>query len=171
MSNFQVTVKPKPNEAKAEVVNQEEALKDDVKEARLDEAVGKGTTTTTLEVSDNEYGDVDDTATATQRPPASDKEAREMNRWSTDKIVAIGLVVMGVISISGYIAYALYTGNSNGTEIPMAIVSGLTGFLGRGALVHDEYDYHHNRRIAVSTSQDVEKGGKGNGRDGTSQRG
>lgn len=62
-----------------------------------------------------------------------------MTKWSTDKIVAVGLVTMGMMSISGYIAYALYTGNSNGSEIPMAIVSGLTGFLGRGALPHEEY--------------------------------
>lgn len=47
--------------------------------------------------------------------------------------MAVGLVAMGGLSILGYIIYTLKTGNSNGTEIPMAIVSGLTGYLGRGA--------------------------------------
>ena len=83
---------------------------------------------------------------------------KKMMMWSTDKIVAIGLVVMGILSISGYIGYALYTGNSNGTEIPMAIVSGLTGFLGRGAV-----DKSH-----IIVSSDPKEGGfKDNGKYGT----
>jgi hypothetical protein len=57
-----------------------------------------------------------------------------MKGWSVDKIVAVGLVGMGVLSIIGYIAHIIMTGNSNGTEIPMAIVSGLTGYIGRGAV-------------------------------------
>ena len=48
-----------------------------------------------------------------------------------DKIVAVGLVAMGGLSILGYIAHIVTTGNSNGTEIPMAIVSGLTGYMRR----------------------------------------
>lgn len=164
MSKFQVSVKPKPtNETNEAQARHDEAMEDSVKEARLDdEAVGQRTTTTTLEVSEDDDEPCDTTNATRQKQSTEDKEAREMVRLSTDKIVAIGLVVMGIISISGYIAYALYTGNSNGTEIPMAIVSGLTGFLGRGALIHDEYE-HHNQRIAVSTSQGVEKGGTGNG--------
>ena len=164
MSKFQVSVKPKPtDEANHQASTQPEAVDGNVKEASMDsESIGQRTTTTTLEVSEDN-GEPSSTANATQQKPCTDnKEAREMSRWSTDKIVAVGLVVMGIISISGYIAYTLYTGNSNGTEIPMAIVSGLTGFLGRGALSHDEYE-HLNRHIAVSTSQGVEKGGTGNG--------
>ena len=57
-----------------------------------------------------------------------------MASWSVDKIVAVGLVAMGGLSILGYIAHIITTGNSNGTEIPMAIVSGLTGYIGRGAV-------------------------------------
>lgn len=57
-----------------------------------------------------------------------------MKEWSVDKIVAVGLVGMGGLSIIGYIAHIILTGNSNGTEIPMAIVSGLTGYIGRGAV-------------------------------------
>lgn len=92
------------------------------------------------------------------------KEAKGIAKWSTDKIVALGLVVMGIMSISGYIAYALYTGNSNGTEIPMAIVSGLTGFLGRGALPHEEYPNKYGY-----PPQGTENGGSNHGRNGEGQ--
>lgn len=54
--------------------------------------------------------------------------------WSTDKIVACGLVIMGVIAVTGTIAHQILSGTATGSEVPMAIVSGLTGFLGRGAL-------------------------------------
>jgi hypothetical protein len=54
--------------------------------------------------------------------------------WSTDKIVACGLVIMGVIAVTGTIAHQIISGTATGSEVPMAIVSGLTGFLGRGAL-------------------------------------
>lgn len=54
--------------------------------------------------------------------------------WSTDKIVACGLVIMGVIAVTGTIAHQIMSGTATGSEVPMAIVSGLTGFLGRGAL-------------------------------------
>lgn len=50
-------------------------------------------------------------------------------KWEVDKIISGGLVVMGILSIIGWIWYSISTGNSNGTEIPMAIVSGLTGAL------------------------------------------
>jgi len=56
----------------------------------------------------------------------------KLNSWTIDKIVATGLVFMGIFSIICYIAFAFYTGTATGTEIPMAIVSGLTGYLGRG---------------------------------------
>ena len=57
-----------------------------------------------------------------------------ISEWTTDKIIAVGLVLMGLISIAGYIVYAIRAGTATGTEIPMAIVSGLTGYLGRGAM-------------------------------------
>lgn len=62
---------------------------------------------------------------------------RKISFWSTDKIVACGLVLMGVIAVSGTIAHQILTGTATGSEVPMAIVSGLTGFLGRGALSSD----------------------------------
>jgi hypothetical protein len=57
-----------------------------------------------------------------------------LNLWSTDKIVACGLVIMGIIAVGGTIAHQIMSGTATGSEVPMAIVSGLTGFLGRGAL-------------------------------------
>ena len=62
---------------------------------------------------------------------------RKISFWSTDKIVACGLVLMGIIAVSGTIAHQILTGTATGSEVPMAIVSGLTGFLGRGALSSD----------------------------------
>jgi hypothetical protein len=60
-----------------------------------------------------------------------------LNLWSTDKIVACGLVIMGIIAVGGTIAHQIMSGTATGSEVPMAIVSGLTGFLGRGALSSD----------------------------------
>lgn len=66
------------------------------------------------------------------KPIANNQQTSEessMKSWDMDIIIACGLVMMGIISIIGWIAYSILTGNSNGTEIPMAIVSGLTGAL------------------------------------------
>jgi hypothetical protein len=62
---------------------------------------------------------------------------RKLSFWSTDKIVACGLVVMGIIAVTGTIAHQIISGTATGSEVPMAIVSGLTGFLGRGALSNE----------------------------------
>jgi hypothetical protein len=45
---------------------------------------------------------------------------------------------MGIIAVTGTIIHTALTGSSNGSEVPMAIVSGLTGFLGRGVLTSNE---------------------------------
>ena len=51
----------------------------------------------------------------------------------TNKIIAGGLVVMGVISVFGWLAISWKTGTSTGTEIPIGIISGLVGVLtGKG---------------------------------------
>jgi hypothetical protein len=77
------------------------------------------------------------------------KEASSMKSWDMDIIIAWGLVMMGIISIIGWIAYSILTGNSNGTEIPMAIVSGLTGALAGRHLprkdVPTEYPVNNSR--------------------------
>ena len=49
--------------------------------------------------------------------------------WDTNKIIALGLVVMGVIAVTGWIIISYATGTSTGTEIPIGIISGLTGVL------------------------------------------
>ena len=51
----------------------------------------------------------------------------------TNKIIAGGLVVMGVISVVGWLVISWKTGTSTGTELPIGIISGLVGVLtGKG---------------------------------------
>lgn len=72
-------------------------------------------------------------------------EESSMKHWDMDIIISWGLVVMGIISILGWIIYFIDTGNSNGTEIPMAIVSGLTGALaGRHMPRKEQYPDNNN---------------------------
>ena len=52
-----------------------------------------------------------------------------MKSWDMNTIISCGLVVMGVIAVLGWIALSYKTGTSSGTEIPIAIVSGLVGVL------------------------------------------
>ncbi len=53
--------------------------------------------------------------------------------WDTNKIIASGLVVMGVVAVCGWLAISWKTGTSTGTEIPIGIISGLVGVLtGKG---------------------------------------
>lgn len=52
-----------------------------------------------------------------------------MKSWDMNTIISCGLVAMGVIAVLGWIALSYKTGTSSGTEIPIAIVSGLVGVL------------------------------------------
>ena len=53
--------------------------------------------------------------------------------WDTNKIISFGLVLMGIIAVSGWLAISWKTGTSTGTEIPIGIISGLVGVLtGKG---------------------------------------
>lgn len=53
--------------------------------------------------------------------------------WDTNRIISFGLVVMGIISVVGWLAISWKTGTSTGTEIPIGIISGLVGVLtGKG---------------------------------------
>lgn len=47
----------------------------------------------------------------------------------TNNIIAIGLVAMGIIAVSGWVVLSYKTGTSIGTEIPIGVISGLTGVL------------------------------------------
>ena len=53
--------------------------------------------------------------------------------WDINRIISLGLVIMGVISVAGWLAISWKTGTSTGTEIPIGIISGLVGVLtGKG---------------------------------------
>jgi hypothetical protein len=54
-------------------------------------------------------------------------------KLETNIIISIGLVVMGIIAVSGWLLISWKTGTSTGTEIPIGIISGLVGVLtGKG---------------------------------------
>lgn len=51
----------------------------------------------------------------------------------TNRIISVGLVIMGIIAVTGWLAISWKTGTSTGTEIPIGIISGLVGVLtGKG---------------------------------------
>lgn len=51
----------------------------------------------------------------------------------TNRIISTGLVIMGIIAVTGWLAISWKTGTSTGTEIPIGIISGLVGVLtGKG---------------------------------------
>ena len=53
--------------------------------------------------------------------------------WDTNRIISLGLVLMGIIAVAGWLAISWRTGTSTGTEIPIGIISGLVGVLtGKG---------------------------------------
>lgn len=52
-----------------------------------------------------------------------------MRNWDMNVIIAIGLVIMGISAVLGWILLSYTTGTSVGTEIPIGIISGLTGVL------------------------------------------
>lgn len=52
-----------------------------------------------------------------------------MKDMDMNTVISWGLVIMGIMSVGGWIAYSIHTGTSGGTEIPIAISSGLTGVL------------------------------------------
>ena len=44
-------------------------------------------------------------------------------------VISWGLSAMGIIAVIGWIFISIRTGTSSGTEVPIAIISGLTGVL------------------------------------------
>lgn len=79
--------------------------------------------------------------------PKNSSNTSKYTFWSSDKIVAFGLVVMGIIAVTGDITYKIMLGGTTGSEVPMAIVSGLTGFLGRGLLNSNELKNEVNNAV------------------------
>ena len=57
-----------------------------------------------------------------------------MNRWNTDKIIGAGLIVALLLKITGDVAVAIINGNSPPSDLPMNIVTGLAGYMGRSLL-------------------------------------
>ena len=57
-----------------------------------------------------------------------------MNSWNTDKIIGAGLIFALILLILGNIAITLYTGKFPTSDLPMNIVTGLAGYMGRSLL-------------------------------------
>ena len=63
-----------------------------------------------------------------------------MNRWNTDKIIGAGLIVALLLTITGDTVVAIINGNSPPSDLPMNIVTGLAGYMGRSLLEKQKYD-------------------------------
>ena len=72
-----------------------------------------------------------------------------MKNWSTDKIIGSGLILALYISIIALIIITIFLGKMPGTDLPMAIVTGLAGYMGRNSISHIKED-------------EVKNNGKGN---------
>ena len=57
-----------------------------------------------------------------------------LNLWSTDKIIGAGLILALILIVIGNISVALFTGIYPPTDLPMNIVTGLAGYMGRSLL-------------------------------------
>ena len=78
--------------------------------------------------------------------------------WDTNKIIASGLVVMGIIAVSGWLAISYETGTSTGTEIPIGIISGLTGVLTGKKMA--EYEAGQQSKAAESLGKVAQTAGE-----------
>lgn len=52
-----------------------------------------------------------------------------MRKLDINTVIACGLVAMGVIAVVGWLVLSYKAGASTGTEIPIGVISGLTGVL------------------------------------------
>ena len=57
-----------------------------------------------------------------------------MRNWNTDKIIGTGLILALLLKICGDIAISLINGTSPPSDLPMNIVTGLAGYMGRSLL-------------------------------------
>jgi uncharacterized membrane protein len=57
-----------------------------------------------------------------------------LKNWNTDKIIGAGLILALLFLILGNIIVILYTGKFPTTDLPMNIVTGLAGYMGRSLL-------------------------------------
>ena len=51
--------------------------------------------------------------------------------WHTDKIIGLGLIIALLLKICGDIAISITTGTAPSSDLPMNIVTGLVGYMGR----------------------------------------
>lgn len=78
--------------------------------------------------------------------------------WDTNKIIACGLVVMGIIAVAVWGAISYKTGTSTGTEIPIGIISGLTGVLTGKKMA--EYEMGQQSKTAETLGKVAETAGE-----------
>lgn len=57
-----------------------------------------------------------------------------MGEWNTDKIIGAGLIIALILLVIGNVVVGLITGLYPPTDLPMNIVTGLAGYMGRSLL-------------------------------------
>ena len=62
-----------------------------------------------------------------------------MQNWNTDKIIGAGLILALLILIIGNIIITLHTGQFPTSDLPMNIVTGLAGYMGRSLLEKNKF--------------------------------
>ena len=81
--------------------------------------------------------------------------------WDTNRIISLGLVLMGIIAVSGWLAISWKTGTSTGTEIPIGIISGLVGVLTGKGLAEKQSQPTQQSQTAQTLGQVSEIAGQG----------
>ena len=75
--------------------------------------------------------------------------------WDTNRIISLGLVLMGIIAVAGWLAISWKTGTSTGTEIPIGIISGLVGVLTGKGLVERQQNQPAQQNQTAQTLEQV----------------
>ena len=82
--------------------------------------------------------------------------------WDTNRIISLGLVLMGIIAVAGWLAISWKTGTSTGTEIPIGIISGLVGVLtGKGLAERQQNQPAQQSHTAQTLGQVAEVASQG----------
>jgi len=69
-----------------------------------------------------------------------------LKNWNTDKIIGAGLIVALILLIVGNMVITLWTGNFPTSDLPMNIVTGLAGYMGRSLLEKQKNDLDSERK-------------------------
>ena len=59
------------------------------------------------------------------------KFSTRISQWHTDKLIGLGLIIALLLKICGDIAISITTGTAPSSDLPMNIVTGLVGYMGR----------------------------------------